>query len=177
MLSCPTGVQSSATNGPETCTPTKPDPSGVYARSKAMDTAFPDACVPDDRVQACLLAAQAIAAETGKPHAGDVHVLAAAMAVEADFIVTTNTDHFPDRVTWNRVSILRTTPDDFLTRLLLDCSDVVIAGYQRQILSTKTKPRTLTDMVRRLADPQMTPVAAQMLARKLANPDEDIDLG
>ena len=99
------------------------------------------------------------------------------MAVEADFIVTNNTDHFPDRVSWNRVSIIRTTPDDFLTRLLLDCSDVVITGYRRQILSTKTKPRTLDSIVERLSDPQMTPVAAQMLARKLASPNEDVDLG
>lgn len=99
------------------------------------------------------------------------------MAVEADFIVTNNIDHFPERVSWNRVSIIRTTPDDFLTRLLLDCSGVVVAGYRRQIVCTRTKPRTLEDIVRRLADPQMTPVAAQMLARKLANPDEDVDLG
>ena len=76
------------------------------------------------------------------------------MAVEADFIVTNNIDHFPERVSWNRVSIIRTTPDDFLTRLLLDCSGVVVAGYRRQIVCTRTKPRTLEDIVRRLADPQ-----------------------
>ena len=138
-------------------------PDGVLSRARAMDKAFPNSCVPDDRVLAFFPAAREIAADLGKPPADDVHVLAVAMAAEAQVIVTSNTDHFPEQMRVMAKTIRRETPDQFLTRLFVDVPDIVLLGYRRQLSCTKSSPRTLQDIIHRLRDPRMAPAAAQRL--------------
>jgi hypothetical protein len=139
-------------------------PDRVDARARAMDDAFPGSCIPTERVDAFMPAARAIPEAYGRLHPGDAHVAAAAMAIGADMIVTTNTGHFPERVSWKGRLILRMTPDEFLTQVIREIPDIVIAGYQRQLATTRTGARSMDDIVQGLSKPHMAPTAARALA-------------
>ncbi len=140
-------------------------PDSVDSRARAMDAAFPSACIAQERAESCVEQARSFANKSGGLHPGDVHVMAAAMAITADVIITSNTGLFPERVTWNERAIVRMTPDQFLTRLLKEIPDVIAEGYRRQIASTATGPRSIADIVKRLSKQDMAPHAAAIMAR------------
>jgi predicted nucleic acid-binding protein len=90
-----------------------------YARTE-MERAFSGAnFVPDSKILAALRL----------PDPGDVHVVGAAVAAEANAIVTYNEKHFPKEAL-DRLEIRVETPDLFCVRLIGECSPLVIEGVR-----------------------------------------------
>ena len=94
------------------------------------------AAVPDWEVPAP--AWQAIAGGLRLPDAGDVHVLAAAVAGHADCIVTSNLKHFPaDALEPYGIEAIH--PDDFLVAQI-DLEEVIALAAFRDMRARKKNP-------------------------------------
>jgi len=79
---------------------------------------------------------------------GDRHVLAAAVAGDADAIVTWNVRHFsPDACRPHGIAV--ETPDDFLARAYVDDPEAVEAALARQVARYATPPMTVDDLLAR----------------------------
>lgn len=100
-----------------------------WART-AMERAFPGANFePDSKILASLRL----------PDAGDVHVVATAVAAEANSIVTYNERHFPEQVL-APLGLRAVTPDFFCLRLLGENSRLVIEGVRLHRASLRKPP-------------------------------------
>ena len=100
-------------------------------RRDDMRTAVPDWEVPPE-------AWQAIAACLKLPDAGDVHVLAAAVAGHADCIVTANLKHFPTEIL-GPYGLEAIHPDDFLVAQL-DLDEFTALAAFRDMRARKKNP-------------------------------------
>jgi hypothetical protein len=110
-----------------------------YTRGE-MDRAFPDACVEgyEDRV-----------ANLSLPDPGDRHVLAAAIEIEADHIVTFNLDDFPAaRLDPHGTEALH--PDTF-TSLLMDRDlEGIVEVAAKHRASLRKPPMSVNEYLERL---------------------------
>lgn len=95
-----------------------------------MERAFPGATFePDSKILASLRL----------PDPGDVHVVAAAVAAEANSIVTYNERHFPEQV-FAPLGLRAETPDFFCVRLVGENSRLVIEGARLHRASLRKPP-------------------------------------
>jgi hypothetical protein len=101
------------------------------ARRDDMRHAVPDWEVPD-------AAWRALAPGLSLPDAGDVHVLAAAIAGHADCIVTTNLKDFPAEVL-GPYGIEAIHPDDFIVAQI-DLDDIAALAAFRDMRARKKNP-------------------------------------
>lgn len=101
----------------------------IKKRTKSANLAFPDAMVHNYESLIDLLQL---------PDPKDCHVLAAAIKVNADLIVTNNTKHFPAEYL-STFGISAKTADDFLTDIIdLNTSDASEAF--KQMVLNRTNP-------------------------------------
>ena len=105
----------------------------------AMRRAFPEAMVEDyERL-----------VDSMTNHPGDRHVLAAAVAAEADLIVTLNTRHFPDEACEaHGVSVQ--TPDSLLCDIAEAWPELVARVLSAQAARKTRPPMSLPEMLNRL---------------------------
>jgi len=98
------------------------------------------------------------------PDPGDLHVLAAAIEGEVDYIVTRNTEDFPER-TLAEHGLERRSPDELVCELIdAHGPEVVCAVFAKQAAEKKRPAMTLADLLDRLARPsQGLPVAVGRL--------------
>lgn len=99
------------------------------------------------------------------PDPDDRHVLAAAVAADADFLCTDNTADFPDQV-MDHLGIQRVTPDYLLVSLANDQPLDMVRAHQRAVAWTPgTTHRTTLDALRRA----QAPLTASRMERLLAS--------
>jgi hypothetical protein len=98
----------------------------MYARQE-MEKAFPGASFDPDRETLRKLSL---------PDVNDVHVVATAVAAEAQSIVTYNVRHFPEQIL-APLGLHVETPDDFCVRLLGETPDDVVDGARLHRASLK----------------------------------------
>jgi len=118
----------------------------------AMQEAFDEAIVPEDAI------ARLEPAMTNHPE--DRHVLAAAVASDAQAVVTLNLKHFPVE-TCEPFAIEALHPDTFLLDLYGLDSDRVLDVVERQAAVLSRPPMTTNDLLARLA--ATVPTFAQTL--------------
>ena len=105
----------------------------------AMRRAFPEAMIDDYQ--------HLVGSMTN--HAKDRHVLAAAVAAEADVIVTLNTRHFPpEACAPHGVSIK--TPDELLCEITDVWPELVVAVLSAQAARKARPPMSLPELLNRL---------------------------
>lgn len=102
-----------------------------------MDKAFPNAKVKGF---------EDIINELDLPDANDRHVLAAAIKCKANIIITFNKKDFPDDYL-NKFSMNASTPNEFLTALYLENSDIVIEGFMNQLASLRNPPKSKAELI------------------------------
>jgi predicted nucleic acid-binding protein len=85
-------------------------------------------------------------------HPKDRHVLAAAVAGRADFLVTENLKDFPPRATAH-LEITVAGQDDFLSGLLELYPDEVVEALRRQASRYRREPRSVAALLTILAGP------------------------
>jgi hypothetical protein len=86
----------------------------------------------NDAVLDCLITGyEPLIGSFGLPDPGDEHVLAAAVAGEADIIVTSNFKHFPARIT-SPLDIEIQYPDDFFVNQFTNAPELVLAAVKQQ---------------------------------------------
>jgi len=120
-----------------------------------MQAAFPDAMVaPGPRLVSRM-----------KNDPGDWHVLAAAVAGNAQTIVTWNMRHFPIRVC-RPLGIAVCSSDDFLARAYADSPDSVESALSRQAARYTAPPMTVDELLARHVDRLPSFVAALRARRK-----------
>ena len=95
---------------------------------------------------------------------GDRHVLAAAVAGNADAIITWNVRHFPPRACRPH-GIAVDTADDFLAHLYLDAPEAVESALARQVARYAAPPMTVVDLLTRHA-PCLPRFVAAVRARR-----------
>lgn len=78
------------------------------------------------------------------PDPNDRHVLAAAIKVHANYILTWNVKDFP-KETVNRYGITVATPDGFLTKLLHDQRREMLTVVKSVVVSKQCPPRTFRE--------------------------------
>ena len=102
--------------------------------------------VPDARIEGY----EGLVDQIELPDPNDRHVLAAAIAGEADLLVTWNVADFPPRATAGRqLSVV--TPDEFLLRLLEVDVDAVLAVVGEQASGLRHPPMTTEEVLNGLA--------------------------
>lgn len=102
-----------------------------------MEEAFPDAIVEGwEEVEPAM-----------RNHPKDRHVVAAAVVVEANIIVTSNIRDFDDLPP----GIVAMTPDDFLVELLTSSPDNVFQALVAQAASYRRPSLTIVELVERLS--------------------------
>jgi len=106
----------------------------------AMDAAFPSANVEDytDLINSLSL-----------PDPGDRHVLAAAIAANADFIVTNNLKHFPADVLAPHF-IRAISPDEFVLQLIATDWDAALLALENQVKLLRNPPLSKQDVLKNL---------------------------
>ena len=121
----------------------------------AMNGAFPAAEVEPDSY------AEVAVAELPLPDDGDRHVLAAAIAVDADVLCTDNLRDFPTDAT-DEVGIRAMSANALLSLLIAECPDEMLAAHRLAVsrLPGATDASTL-GALRRAGAPQ----AADLMAR------------
>jgi predicted nucleic acid-binding protein len=110
------------------------DASGARRLRNAMTAAFDDAIVPDDAI------AQLEGAMTNDPK--DRHVLAAAVASEAQAVITLNLDDFPSAST-DPFGVEALHPDEFLMVLHALDPDFAVELVRRQAADLKNPPHSV----------------------------------
>ncbi len=95
------------------------------------------------------------------PDPNDRHVLAAAIRVGADVIVTYNLDDFPKRVL-DTFGIEAQHPDIFVVRLLDLDGPAVYAAARRQRQSLKNPPKTFDKFLEILTQQQLSQTVARL---------------
>jgi predicted nucleic acid-binding protein len=118
------------------------DESGARRLRNAMTAAFDDAIVPEEAI------AGLEEAMTNDPK--DRHVLAAAVASEAQAVITMNLRDFPDAST-GPYDVEALHPDDFLMVLHAMDPDFAIALVRRQAADLKNPPHTVEEILDMLA--------------------------
>ena len=81
---------------------------------------------------------------------GDRHVLAAAVAVQAEQIVTSNVRHFPKHTTEPR-GVQAITPDDFLVSVTRTFPIPTLRVIREQAAALERPPMTIRDVLRSLS--------------------------
>ena len=84
------------------------------------------------------------------PDKGDIHVVAAALACQASFIVTKNLQHFPVEVLEN-VGIEPIHPDDFTIKIISDSPEQALATIIRMAESYEKPKVSVSEMIAILA--------------------------
>ncbi len=85
------------------------------------------------------------------PDPNDRHVLAAAIACKADYIVTFNLKDFPKKILQaNNIQPLN--PDDFVAKLMAISKSKVLLSMQQQITSIKNPPMTFLQLKEKLSE-------------------------
>jgi hypothetical protein len=121
-----------------------------------MNSAFPGARLDDDLWKGLV--------DTMTNDPKDRHVLAAAVAGHATHLVTENIRDFPRRSMPR--SIVAQRPDDFLSCLLDERSDDVVASLERMCERRLHRPRTLDDLAVQLAQgPHLSKFGALLVDR------------
>ena len=110
--------------------------------TNAMRSAFDSATVPEDAI------AQLESAMANDPK--DRHVLAAAVAGDAQAVVTFNLKHFPNAAC-EPLAIEPLHSDNFLLDLYSLDSDGVLAVLERQAAALTRPPMAINDLLHRLA--------------------------
>ena len=124
-----------------------------HARGE-MERAFPGAnFIPDSHVLASLRL----------PDPGDVQVVAAAVAAEANTIVTYNEKHFPKEVL-DPLELRVETPDLFCARLISETAPLVIEGARLHRASLKKPPFNARDYLNHLDRQGLEQTAGQLRA-------------
>ncbi|MGH3510788.1 MAG: PIN domain-containing protein [Pseudonocardiaceae bacterium] len=106
----------------------------------AMRRAFPDA----------MISGYEPLIEAMTNHSKDRHVLAAAVAAQADVVVTANLRHFPPQ-SGNPHGIRIESPDQFLCDAMQRQPDVVAAALRAQAARKRHPPMSADEMLDRLA--------------------------
>jgi predicted nucleic acid-binding protein len=112
----------------------------LNATKRAMNLAFPDADVKGFR---------SLIEKIELPDAGDRHILAAAIHGKADFLVTANIKHFPQKYLAS-FSIQVVHPDNFVTQLFHQNKDIVLQAFVKQVANLKHPPMTKEDVLNSL---------------------------
>lgn len=110
--------------------------------TNAMRSAFDSATVPEDAI------AQLESAMANDPK--DRHVLAAAVASDAQAVVTLNLKHFPNTAC-QPLAIEPLHPDNFLLDLYNLDSDGILTVLERQAATLTRPPMTINDLLHRLS--------------------------
>jgi predicted nucleic acid-binding protein len=108
----------------------------VRRRFAAMDVAFSDSLVEGD---------PAAVADLRLPDSDDLHVVAAAVAANADLIVTDNTADFPAKAL-GAVGLRATTPGELLSSMLSSSPEAML-NIMRQAVATLTRPPITLDEI------------------------------
>lgn len=117
------------------------EPARIDRMLDDMQAAFPDATVsPCPRLVSRM-----------RNDPGDRHVLAAAVAGNAQAIVTWNMRHFPISVC-RPLGIAVCSPDEFLARAHADSPEAVESALSRQVARYTAPPMTVDDLLARHVD-------------------------
>lgn len=108
----------------------------------AMEAAFDGASVPAEAIEAL--------EPSMKNHPKDRHVLAAAKAIGAEVVVTSNIKDFPDEVC-EPLGIEAMHPDDFLLIAYSIDQEAVVAVLQQQAADLQNPPWELDDLLNALS--------------------------
>ena len=119
-----------------------------YARSQ-MEQAFPGASFDPE---------PATLNTISLPDMNDVHVVATAVAAEAQTIVTYNVGHFPDRAL-AAIGLRAETPDAFVSRILLVAQAEIVEGARLHRASLKSPAYNASAYLEHLASQELVQVA------------------
>ena len=89
------------------------------------------------------------------PDAKDSHVLALAIRVEAQFIVTNNLKDFP-KENLDQYNIKSITADDFLSEIFKQSEELVLEGLRRQRKRLKSPPKSQAELIEALDNSGLT---------------------
>ncbi|MDR2206986.1 MAG: PIN domain-containing protein [Flavobacteriaceae bacterium] len=109
----------------------------LNAAKRAMNSAFPDADVKNFH---------SLIEKIQLPDADDRHILAAAIHAKADFIITANLKHFPQKY-MATFFIQAFHPDNFVAQLFHQNSDVVLRAFNKQVANLKHPPMTREEVL------------------------------
>jgi hypothetical protein len=119
-----------------------------YARSQ-MEQAFPGASFDPDPATLNTLSL---------PDMNDVHVVATAVAAEAQTIVTYNVGHFPKRAL-AAIGLRAETPDAFISRILPSARAEIIEGARLHRASLKSPAYDASAHLEHLASQELVQIA------------------
>lgn len=119
-----------------------------YARSQ-MEQAFPGASFDPDPATLSTLSLSDM---------NDVHVVATAVAAEAQTIVTYNVGHFPDRAL-AAIRLRAETPDAFISRILLVAQAEIVEGARLHRDSLKSPAYDASAYLEHLASQELVQIA------------------
>jgi hypothetical protein len=97
----------------------------------------------------CLVTLDTNIPNYGLPDSNDNHVLAAAIAAEASFIITYNLTDFPE-ATLTSHGVSARHPDDFVCELLATSRSDVIAAVRCHRMSLRKPPKTVDEYLETL---------------------------
>jgi predicted nucleic acid-binding protein len=134
------------------------DATKVKALRTQMEAAFPDAGVEGWEEHVSEM----------RNHPKDRHVAAAAAAIGADIIVTSNVRDFADLPT----GIVAMLPDQFLLQLLNDTPDELLSALKAQAAPLRRPPLSVTELLERLAavTPRFVAEALPLVRRTASAP-------
>ncbi len=119
-----------------------------YARSQ-MEQAFPGASFDPDPATLSTLS---------PPDMNDVHVVATAVAAEAQTIVTYNVGHFPDRAL-AAIGLRAEPPDALISRILLVAQAEIVEGARLHRESLKSPAYDASAYLEHLASQELVQIA------------------
>jgi hypothetical protein len=115
----------------------------------------------DQAIADCLVTLDANIPDYGLPDSDDDHVLAAAIAGEASFIITYNLTDFPEAVLQSHGVSVR-HPDDFVCDLLAAHPSVVVATARCHRLALRNPPKTVDEYLQTLADHHLEKTVSEL---------------
>jgi PIN domain-containing protein len=119
-----------------------------YARSQ-MEQAFPGASFDPEPATLNMLSL---------PDMNDVHVVATAVAAEAQTIITYNVGHFPHQAL-AAIGLRAETPDAFVSRLILVAQAEIVEGARLHRASLKSPAYDASAYLEHLASQQLVQIA------------------